>query len=187
MLLTKSANVEGLLRCTPNPQVVVSWSLNTQRAIDLYEIGTADLGERIEAARRCQQHGYRIRLRIDPGILHERWQANYADLLRTALTVLEPENITLGMLRLVPGHLRLARQIYGGRAEGLSKAGLIDRASDGKLRYPFHRRVEFYRFMIDGIGRLKPRMSIGLCRETTGISRELNHCCVPNQCNCLAW
>lgn len=187
MLLTKSANVEGLLHCAPNPQVVVSWSLNTQRAIGTYEIGTADLDERIEAARRCQEHGYRIRLRIDPGILHEQWQAGYADLLRKALTVLEPENVTLGMLRLVPGHLRLARQAYGDRAEGLSQAGLTDCASDGKLRYPPYRRVEFYRFLVEVIRRFKPHTPIGLCRESPEVWSELKHLCNPHQCNCLVW
>ena len=65
------------------------------------------------------EHGYRIRLRIDPGILYEHWRADYADLIRKALAVLEPENITLGMLRLVPGHLSLARQAYGIAAQVL--------------------------------------------------------------------
>jgi len=187
MLLTKSSNIDSLLRCAPNPQVVVSWSLNTQRMIETYEIGTADLQERIEAARQCQEHGYRIRLRVDPGILYDEWQADYAVLLRRALAVLEPENVTLGMLRLVPGHLALASHAYGSRVEGLRRAGLSDHASDGKLRYPSPRRVEFCRFLIDVIRSLGSRMSIGLCRETPEVWSRLKHRCAPHQCNCLVW
>jgi spore photoproduct lyase len=187
MMLTKRSNVDGLLRCMPHSRVVVSWSLNTMRMIEMYEIGTADLEERIAAARRCQEHGYRIRLRIDPGILYDRWQPEYADLLHRALTVLEPENITLGMLRLVPAHLGLARRAYPNRAKGLCEGGLCDRASDGKLRYPSRRRIEFYRFLIDVIHSFRRQVSVSLCRETPDVWSELDHFCNPNECNCLIW
>jgi spore photoproduct lyase len=185
MLLTKSANIEGLLRVLPNSQTVVSWSLNTQRMIGRFEIGTASLEERIEAARRCQEHGYRIRLRIDPGILYEGWESDYTELIRRSLAVLEPENVTLGMLRLLPGHFALARQAYGNRASALREAGLSEKASDGKLRYPFRQRVEFYRFLTEVIRSLDARMSIGLCRETPDVWSILNHQCDRHQCNCL--
>ena len=185
MLLTKSANVGGLLRLAPNTQTVVSWSLNTQRMIETYEIGTANLEERLDAARRCQEHGYRIRLRIDPGILSGDWRSEYAELLHQALAVLTPENITLGTLRLLPGHFALARQAYAGRASTLIGAGLSERASDGKLRYPLRQRVEFYRFLIDLIRSFNGRMSVGLCRETQDVWSSLNHQCDPHQCNCL--
>lgn len=187
MLLTKSANVEGLLRVMSNAQTVVSWSLNPQRVIDRYEIGAASLEERVDAARRCQEHGYRIRLRVDPGILYDGWQSDYADLIRRSLAVLEPENITLGMLRLLPGHFALARQAYGSRAGALREAGLSERASDGKLRYPLKQRLEFYRFLIDAIRSFNEPPSIGLCRETPDIWDSLKHRCNPHQCNCLVW
>lgn len=187
MLLTKSSNIDGLLSVKPSRQTVVSWSLNTQRMIERYEIGTASLTERIDAARRCQEHGYRIRLRIDPGILYEGWQPDYTDLIHQSFAVLEPENITLGMLRLLPGHFALAKQAYGSRASLLREAGLSERASDGKLRYPVRQRVKFYRFLIDVIRSFNERLSIGLCRETWDVWNSLNHQCNPNQCNCLMW
>jgi len=187
MLLTKSSNVDGLLRCIPNSRVVVSWSLNTQRMIETYEIGTASLEERIHAAKRCQEHGYRLRLRIDPGILYDGWQSDYADLIRRSLGVLHPENVTLGMLRLLPRHFGLAGQAYGSRAGHLRAAGLSEKASDGKLRYPSPRRLEFYRFLIDVVRSFNEPMSLSLCRETQDVWSELNHFCDPRHCNCLEW
>ena len=77
MLLTKSKNINNLLALEPNEHTVVSWSLNSQYTINKYELGTASLSERIRAAKLCQDHGYRIRFRIDPGILYPNWQAGY--------------------------------------------------------------------------------------------------------------
>jgi len=187
MLLTKSANVDGLLRVQPNRRVVVSWSLNSQRMIERYEVGTASLDERLQAARRCQERGYRIRLRIDPGILSEDWRCDYAELIRKSLTLLEPENITLGMLRLLPGHFRLAARAYGRRGARLRNAGLACRASDGKLRYPLGQCVEFYRFLIDGIRGFNKHVSVSLCRETPEVWSHLATRCERGKCNCLIW
>jgi spore photoproduct lyase len=135
MLLTKSSNVQGLLDFEPNPHVLVSWSPNPQPVIETHELGTAGLEERLAAAKRCQEHGHPIRLRIDSGILYPDWQTGYAELVRKALAFLEPESITLGVLRLLPGRLRLAEQAYSHRDLRLREARLVDRGSDGKWRY----------------------------------------------------
>jgi spore photoproduct lyase len=89
MLLTKSSNIENLLAVEPNDHTVISWSLNSQRMIEQHELGTAGLSERIEAAKKCQQHGYRIRFRIDPGILHQNWRADYVELIEKTLTIVK--------------------------------------------------------------------------------------------------
>ena len=187
MLLTKSSNIENLLAIEPNDQTVVSWSLNSRRMIDHYELGTAGLSERIDAARACQQHGYRIRIRIDPGILHPDWQADYADLLEKTLTIVKPENITLGMLRLLPGHFRLAAGAYGNRAGKLQDHNFVRGASDRKLRYPPKQRIEFYTHLIDVIRSFDKEVSISLCRETPEIWSTFKDLCKAGKCNCVNW
>ncbi|MBN2138422.1 MAG: hypothetical protein JW720_11505 [Sedimentisphaerales bacterium] len=185
MLLTKSNNIANLLQLKPNRQTVVSWSVNTQQMIDTHEIGAASLSQRIQAAKACQEHGYRIRLRIDPGMLHKNWRASYADLIRQVMTTVRPDNITLGMLRLLPGHLRLAKEAYGDRADKLHDSDLVERASDGKLRYPTSKRIEFYTFLADAIRSFDVNVSIGLCRETPNIRKNLKQLCSRRQCNCV--
>lgn len=187
MLLTKSSNIDNLLSVEPNGQTIVSWSLNSQRMIEQYEKGTADLAESIEAARLCQQHGYRIRIRIDPGILYPNWQAGYTDLIQETLTAVRPENITLGMLRLLAGHFRLAAGAYGGGARKLWNHNLVAGASDGKLRYPPRERVEFYTFLIEAIRTFDKDVSISLCRETPEIWSIFKDRCRPRECNCVIW
>jgi len=187
MLLTKSSNIDNLLAIEPNPHTVVSWSLNTQQMIEMHEIGAASLVERVAAARSCQDHGYRIRIRIDPGILHPNWRSGYADLVQKVMTTIRPENITIGMLRLLPGHLRLAEAAYGSRVRTLSEYDLVKGASDRKLRYPPQQRIEFYSFLIDTISSFDKSMSISLCRETTEIWQALKNRCDRLKCNCVAW
>jgi spore photoproduct lyase len=187
MLLTKSNNIDNLLSLEPNGHTIISWSLNPQRIIEQYELGTADLDERIEAAKLCQERGWRIRFRIDPGIMYQDWQAGYADLIHKTLTVTAPENITLGMLRLLPGHLRLATQAYGNRARELLHHNFIRGASDSKLRYPTNQRVEFYSFLIDVIRSFDRNVSIGLCREAPEIWNIFKERCEPKKCNCVIW
>ena len=187
MLLTKSKNVDNLLVIKPNRQTVVSWSLNSRQIVRTFEPGTASLDERIEAARLCQQYGYRIRFRIDPGILYPGWQAGYADLIQKALSVTKPENITVGMLRFLPGHLRLAAGAYGNRVQKLYDYELVKGASDGKLRYTPRERIEFYSFLINTIRSFDKNVSIGLCRETPEIWDVFKDRCSLAECNCVIW
>ena len=187
MLLTKSSNIDNLLALEPNSQTVVSWSLNSQQMIETHEPGTASLDERLTAARRCQEHGYRIRFRIDPGILYPNWQADYGDLIQKALSITRPENITLGMLRLFSGHFGLAIQAYGNRARHLRDHAFVRGATDRKLRYPAKERIEFYTFLINAIRSFDRNVSISLCRETAEIWDIFKDHCAPRKCNCIIW
>ena len=187
MLLTKSSNIDNLLAVEPNDHTVVSWSLNSRQIIEQHEPGTADLSERIEAAGKCQQHGYRIRFRIDPGILYPDWRADYADLIEKTLTIVKPENITLGMLRLLPGHFCLAAGAYGDRARKLLDHNFVRGASDHKLRYPPKQRIEFYTHLIDTIRSFNKNVSISLCRETPEIWSIFKDRCKAGKCNCVNW
>jgi spore photoproduct lyase len=187
MLLTKSSNVDNLIAVKPNDHTVVSWSLNSRQMIEQHELGTAGFSERIEAARKCQQHGYRIRFRIDPGILHQNWRVDYAELIEKTLTIVKPENITLGMLRLLPGHFRLATSAYGNRAQELLHNNFVRGASDHKLRYPPNKRIEFYMHLIDTIRGFDKDVSISLCRETPEIWSIFKDRCKAGKCNCMIW
>ena len=187
MLLTKSSNIDNLLSIESNEHTVVSWSLNAKEPIDLYESGTATLSERIRAAKLCQDKGWRIRFRIDPGILYQNWQAGYAKLIKNTLIQTTPENITIGMLRLLPGHFRLAMDTYGNCARKLCDHKFVKGAADGKLRYPPKERINFYSFLIDMIRSFDKKVSISLCRETREIWKIFKNRCEPKKCNCVVW
>ena len=102
-------------------------------------------------------------------------------------TLIEPENITLGMLRLLPGHSRLAVAAYGKCAKDLCNHYFVRRATDGKLRYPPKERAEFYAFLIDTIRCFNKKVSISLCRETPEVWNILKDRCIRGKCNCVIW
>jgi spore photoproduct lyase len=187
LLLTKSSNISGLLAVEANAHTIVSWSLNSQIVSDTYEPGTASLTERVAAAKKLQQHGYRIRFRIDPAVIYPGWRTGYAELIQTALAATRPENITLGMLRFIPGHDRLAIEAYGNRARKLYAAEFVKGASDNKLRYPPSKRIEFYDFVISIICSFDKTVSIGLCRESPDVWEVFKDRCEPRKCNCVTW
>jgi hypothetical protein len=89
------------------------------------------------------------------------------------------------MLRLLPGHFRLAAEAYGNRARKLRDYNLVKGTSDGKLRYPPRQRVEFYTFLIDAIRSFDKNVSISLCRETPEIWNALKGRCERRKCNCV--
>ncbi len=187
MLLTKSSNIDNLLAVEPNDNTIVSWSLNSRQAIKQFEPGTADLDERIEAARLCQNHGYRIRFRIDPGILYPGWQNDYTELITTVLNNTNPQNITLGMLRLLPAHFQLIRKAYANRSNKLFNQCFHKGATDGKLRYSTKQRLDFYKLLINTIRSINRKVTISLCRETPEIWKSLNCHCEHEKCNCMIW
>ncbi|MFA5422702.1 MAG: spore photoproduct lyase family protein [Phycisphaerae bacterium] len=187
MLLTKSSNVENLLSLEPNDRTVVSWSLNCEHNVKYFEKGTAGLNERIAAAKACQKHGYRIRFRIDPGILYPDWRAGYAELIDMIFKHTQPENITLGMLRLLPGHPQLAQAAYGTSVKKMFQFTASERGADFKIRYNPQDRIEFYKFVVDTIRQYDKEVSISLCRETPQIWQALSSRCDFGKCNCLVW
>ena len=187
MFLTKSNNIDNLLKIKPNQKVIVSWSLNSEQIISQYEKGTASLDERLEAARKCQDYGYRIRIRIDPGIDYPYWQTDYSRLIEKTLSVIEPENITLGMLRLLPGHFHLAKTMYGKNAIKLLNNHFVKGATDNKLRYPQEVRIKFYSFLIETIRSFNKKVTISLCRETQDIWSFFENYCESQKCNCIIW
>jgi spore photoproduct lyase len=150
LLLTKSTNIEFLLDRHPNPQVIVSFSVNASPISKKYEMGAPNPDLRLKAARELKRMGWRVRIRLDPIILEDGvWV--YEDICRKVAD-LEPELVTIGTLRQFPGLYRFARHAP---RKGLHRAG------DGRMRYPHTARVKTYKRIQKWLG-FQP----ALCKES---------------------
>lgn len=172
-LKTKSDCVDSLLRFDPKGRIVVGWSMNPQRVIDLDEHGTASLDQRLRAARLCQEAGYRLGFHFDPMIEYPGWETDYENMLEQIFTAVDWRGLSwlsLGVLRQTPGLKRAMRQRF-------PRTGLLTGEQvlcpDGKFRYFQPLRVAMYRKMVRWIRRSAPTVKIYLCMESRQVWKQV--------------
>jgi spore photoproduct lyase len=150
LLTTKSENIDILLDMAPTPQVWVSFSVNSEKAWEKFEIKTPHPYRRLEAAKRLREAGWKVRFRIDP-IIEETGIDGYKYIVERVRD-LEPDAVTVGTLRQFPGLFRFEKQAP---RMGLSKS------PDGRMRYSLKVRADIYQRIADWLG-IQP----ALCKET---------------------
>ena len=172
-LKTKSNCVADLLTLDPKERVVVSWSINPQTVIDGEEHGTASLLERLQAARLCQDVGYRLGFHFDPIIEYPDWEKDYKELVDQLFATVDWRRISwlsMGVLRNTPGLKRAMR-------DRLPRTRLLAAEQvpnpDGKLRYFQPLRIEMYRKMLGWIRGSAPTVKIYLCMESKHVWEQV--------------
>jgi spore photoproduct lyase len=171
-LKTKTANVELLEGLSHGGRTIVAWSLNPPDLIRSEEPEAAGLEERLAAARRCQEWGYRLAFHFDPLIAYPGWQQGYTEVVNQLAATVDPERIawiSLGTLRFMPALKKIIRRRHAGSA--LLHEELVP-GLDGKLRYFRDLRVEMYRYLSTLLGRLSRELLIYLCMESEDVWRE---------------
>jgi len=168
LLLTKSTNIDILKNRKPSPQIIISFSVNSVEAANVYEKGSPDPMKRLEAAKELKELGWRVRIRLDPIIL-ESGLEHYEPICK-AIAELSPEVVTIGTLRQFPGLHRFAKEAP---RDGLKKA------PDGRMRYPTQQRIEVYKQIADWLG-FQP----ALCKEAVEMWKTLGW--KFTDCNCTS-
>jgi spore photoproduct lyase len=172
-LKTKSDCVESLLDHDPRGRVVVSWSMNPPAVIDEDEHGTASFHERLGAARRCQEAGYRLGFHFDPIIEYPDWEKDYQMMIEEIFATILPNRLSwlsLGVLRNTPRLKRVMRERFS-TTRLLTGEQVF--CADGKLRYFQPLRVEMYRKMVGWIRPRAPTVTIYLCMESKSVWQQV--------------
>lgn len=165
-LKTKNVNVERLRPLDPQGRTIVSWSVNTHRIQREEEHKCASIPERLDAARRVIEWGYRVGFHLDPLIDYEGCLEEYEMLVEEIFSKVQPEGIawmSLGTLRFMPE----LKDVMAGRfpKSPLPYAEWV-RGFDGKMRYAKPRRTALYRPLLKKIACLAPGLPAYLCMET---------------------
>jgi spore photoproduct lyase len=147
--------------------------MNPQPEIDRDEHGTSSLEERLRAARRCQDAGYRLGFHFDPMIEYPGWEDDYRRLVEEIFATVDWRRISwlsLGVLRQTPGLRRTMGERFP-RTKLLT--GEQVSCPDGKLRYFQPLRVAMYRKMAGWIRRAAPTVKIYLCMESKEVWEQV--------------
>jgi len=173
LLVTKGGVREcrGLLEAAPCANVMVSFSVNNPAAARQYERGAAAVPDRLDAARRLKDAGWRVRIRMDPMFVG----ADYGEIVREVRAV-RPERVTLGSLRAEPHLLRVIDHgLFGALEKPAAKGGLS--------RYPLAARLALYRPAARALKDIAP---MGLCEEPREVWDALDLDADARCCNCGA-
>lgn len=176
-MLTKSDNVDSILDLPHNGHTILTWSMNNAAVSRKYEIGAPPLERRLEAARKVQNYGYPIRIRLDPIVPFNGWREGYLDTIKQIFSQISPERVTLGTLRFEEGLYNMRNSIF---KSGPDLPSLLEKMTPmfppkkidglkkrkvGKYSFSEAQRVEIFKFAIEEIRKYSDRR-IALCKES---------------------
>ncbi len=127
-------------RNEPVSNVVLIWSLSPPAVARRYERGCASFENRLVAATTAAERGWRVRIAIDPVIIHPGWKAHYAEMIATLSSRVESEAIeaaTYGVFRIGADFMRRIATA---------------RADSPILHHPFDRTGRVATYSADEIG-----------------------------------
>jgi len=164
---TKSTNVENLISLKNPPRnIIPSWTFSPQKIVETIEHKTPSFNERLFAAKRCQEAGYTVGVRLDPIIRVPGWEELYREMLQELLTTLDTrqtDHVSLG----TPKHNKVLFEAIKKRfPDSPTILGEIFPSNDGKYKYLKFQRVEIYKTMISWIRELAQDIRVELSIES---------------------
>ena len=173
-LKSKSVIIDNLEGLDHGGRTLVAWSLNSSPIMEREEIRTASLEERLAAAARCADWGYRLAFHFDPIIWHDGWQDGYRSTIKRLFTVVPADSIawiSLGALRYLPSLKAIAGSRFPNSTFFYEE--FID-GLDGKSRYFRSQRVEMYKVIADELAKyVAPATCVYFCMESDNIWQEV--------------
>jgi len=172
-LKTKTDEIDNLMRVDSRGRTLVSWTLSPDAVFRASERGTAAPANRIAAARRVLEAGYRVAFHLDPIIAYPDAPADYAALLEALFDAIAPEKISfmsLGGLRMTPALRRIVRRRFPADPMMVGEDVL---SPDGRFRAFTPLRVGLYRALHDRIRRAGLAAPLYLCMEPASVHERV--------------
>ena len=164
-LKTKSDAISPLLGLRHNDNTVIAWSLNPHEIVKRHESKSAPLGNRLRAAQKVMEDGYRVAFHFDPIIYYTDWEKGYREVVEMLFDMIPARKIawiSLGTLRYMP----ILKQIAEERFPSLSLfSNEFAAAHDGKMRYLKPIRKKLVGSLSAWIREKSPEVPLYICME----------------------
>lgn len=179
LVVTKSTQVDGILKSDSQAVVIPSFSVNAYDVAKLWEKNTPTPRQRIAAAKKLFDAGYEVRIRVDPMVPIEGWEESYKGLLDDIFTDFYPERVTFGSLRGLQSTINFCKDKSW--IEYLESG----RSSNWGKKVKDQTRFEMYRVLIDHLNQEYSFSKASLCKETAQMWNRLDLSYVGMKCNCV--
>jgi spore photoproduct lyase len=173
-LKTKTDHIEHLADLEHGGRTVVAWSVNSKERIAREEPHAASLEARLQAAKKCLGHGYRLAFHFDPLFHFPGWKEEMKRTVDSLFSRIEPSGIawiSLGAFRYPKDLKSIIVRKWGHRPY---LAGEFILCRDGKMRYFKPIRIELYAKMIEWIHAYSSDIPIYLCMESREVWNEVS-------------
>ena len=177
LILTKSTNIKGILASNSQNCVIVSFSINAEEVAKRWEKKSPLPVQRIEAAGKLFNLGYKTRIRLDPIVPITDWEHEYKLIIDKIFENLVPERITMGSLRGLQSTINFSKDT--------SWTEYLDGKSNWGRKVSFDKRYEIFNSLIKYLEDEYDFFEIGLCKETVGMWEKLGMDYKEIKCNCI--
>jgi len=194
-MLTKSDNVDHILDLPHNGHTIIAWSLNSALVSQKYELMAPSFERRLSAARKVQEAGYRVRVRLDPIIPFQGWKEEYASTIKRIFEQISPESITIGTLRFEEGFYKMRKTIFTKDSDLPKFVEAMEpmfapkafpgykRTKSGKYSFREEERAEIFSFAVGEIRKYSD-CPIGPCKESANVWNKVGLSLSECSCAC---
>lgn len=174
-LKSKFAFIDNLLAMRNEHQgkTVVSWSVNAPSVTSKDEAFTSSLTERIDAAVRLIEAGYRVGIHFDPLIMFAGWEDEYRDTIQYIFSRIPVANVawvSLSPLRYKKDMQRIMEQRFPASKIPFGEQIL---AKDNKLRYAQPLRFRLMDFVWQELKSVHSQLPVYMCMESSAAWRNI--------------
>ena len=167
-LKTKSRNIQWLLENDYPANIICTWSLNPQAIIDHEEHLTANLRQRISAARQVASKGRLVGFHFHPIVYYDGWREAYRQICKEIISLFSPDSVALVSL----GTLTFTKSVMKTIRKRPLSSKILQMPMEeiaGKFSYPLDLKLEMFKTVYEALTPWHQRVFFYLCMEAQSL------------------